>query len=298
MTDSNCKLPPIFIGGNRRCGTTFLSDLLGQHPLISPIYETDFVLVLLEAFVDAKELPLKHRLEEFKQYAYKWSETLPHRPGGNTPNNKGEYETYSHGSNYFLLSTEEFRELTDEFIEKIIQQKDESLIPEYLKKLFARHCRKDEKPCWLNKTPRYIKYLKTLHDWFPNLIFIHALRDPRAVVASLKQFDWGPDSIEQCALRWIDNVNRANQFQVDHPDNFIEIRYESLVNYPVRCLRTVLKQLTTDKPERQLIKDMLKQVPAIDSTRKDKWKKNLSEKELETIREKVAPLLEVTGYSF
>ena len=35
---------PIFIGGASRSGTTLLVDMLGLHPNLSPIYETDFVL--------------------------------------------------------------------------------------------------------------------------------------------------------------------------------------------------------------------------------------------------------------
>ncbi|MGH6882780.1 MAG: sulfotransferase, partial [Hypericibacter sp.] len=37
-------IPPLFIGGCGRSGTTLLSDLLGCHSQLSPIYEPGFIM--------------------------------------------------------------------------------------------------------------------------------------------------------------------------------------------------------------------------------------------------------------
>ena len=110
------KIPPIFIGGAGRSGTTLLVDLLGLHPDISPIYETDFVTILVKLFYSkkSKNLSIQEKKNKYRAFIYKWSEPLPKRP-----DNKRKHEKYVHGPHYILFSKEKIRNKTDEFLNKL-----------------------------------------------------------------------------------------------------------------------------------------------------------------------------------
>ncbi|MFB6356112.1 MAG: sulfotransferase [bacterium] len=291
------NLPPLFIGGSRRCGTTFLSDLLGQHPSISPIYETDFVLAMLEGFSESQDLPLEEKLSGIREFSMEWAKTLPHAPGESTPNNKGDHESYSHGSNYFLVTTEEFREHTKQFLGEMQDSPGRKTIAGYLNKLFELHCEKDGKPNWLNKTPRYAQFTDTLLDWFPEMIFIHIVRDGRDVVASMMNYDWAPDSIETASLRWMDYVYQARSFGERHPEHYVELRFETLMKRPERCLTSLLRQITDEEhPGEDLVQTMLDKVRDTNRDVIGKWKRSLNQQEVETFYEKAGGVFQLMGY--
>lgn len=47
---------------------------------------------------------------------------------------------------------------------------------------------------------------------FPIAIFVHAVRDPRANVASRLSRDWGGDDVLSTAMKWRLDVSAARQF--------------------------------------------------------------------------------------
>ena len=93
---------PVFIGGAGRSGTTLLADLIGCHPQISPIYETDFLRDFVLFFLASDAPPVNEACVRAIQYMDQWSKALPHRP-----HNKAEHERYVHGPHYLLFSRDE-----------------------------------------------------------------------------------------------------------------------------------------------------------------------------------------------
>ena len=85
----------------------------------------------------------------------------------------------------------------------------------------------------LEKTPHNVLYVPLILKLFPKARFIHLIRDPRAVVASLRAAaaGWGSYWAESGALagatRWRGHVS-AGLAIPEATDNYFELRYEEL----------------------------------------------------------------------
>lgn len=91
---------------------------------------------------------------------------------------------------------------------------------------------------WGDKTPMHVWHMNAIRDVYPNVKFIHLIRDGVDVVNSyLKSRDGY--SIEQAAQRWNGSVQAFENFAKRHPDNCHVVRYEALVAKPDE----VIKQL-------------------------------------------------------
>ena len=158
------KFPPLFIGGTGCCGTTLLVDLIGLHPDISPIYETGFVIVLINIFNTDKykNTTFEEKKEIYLNYIYNWSKNLPHRP-----DSKRGYERYVHGPHHICFDRKYIRNITENFLNKLSPLNYNKLVPDYLKSLFNEHTRIDKKKYWISKKPLYILYLPLILNWFP-----------------------------------------------------------------------------------------------------------------------------------
>lgn len=229
---------PVFIGGCGRSGTTLAVDLLGMHPQLSPIYETNFVIDLASYLLRDTGLSAFMVADEIKGYMERWSRDLPLRP-----HEKKSYEKYWHGPHHVLFTREFAMARTDDLIERFMVADPEAGFRAFILDLFAEHAHLDDKPGWVNKTPRYVMSLPMLQRLFPDMIFIHCIRDPRDVVASMLSRSWGPKSAEEGAQFWLACVNRADAFGRSAPDRYIEIRYEELTADPQAVLSRTLGRL-------------------------------------------------------
>ena len=95
-----------------------------------------------------------------------------------------------------------------------------------------------------NKTPGFVRRLRTLHTLWPKARFVHLIRDGRDVYLSILHrtlknpkagvFDtWKDDPATTAALWWELNVREGRQAGNSvGPEWYYEIRYESLVSNP------------------------------------------------------------------
>lgn len=95
----------------------------------------------------------------------------------------------------------------------------------------------------LEKSPDHALYWRDILLLFPNAYFLHIIRDPRAVVTSLRAAsqswaDWQSPSITRCAEYWVNNVTAAREIR-DATPNYLEIRYRDLKQDGVRTLQSV-----------------------------------------------------------
>jgi Sulfotransferase family len=95
----------------------------------------------------------------------------------------------------------------------------------------------------LEKSPDHVRCWREIHSTFPDASFIHLIRDPRAVVASLfaANRSWAADwssskTIDNCAT-WIDDVKAGREIPKATP-NYLEVRYEDLVRNGPETLRS------------------------------------------------------------
>ncbi len=131
-----------------------------------------------------------------------------------------------------------------------------------------RHLRYQGKSRFLNKNTRNTRCMRYVDALFDDALFVHVLRDPRAVVASLLRVgfwpdlpiwcedgvtprEWaaqGRDPAELAARLWAADVGKAREDgRAMPPHRYLEIHYEELVSEPVRVLRDLLDFARLDR---------------------------------------------------
>ena len=142
------EFPPVFIGGAGRSGTTLVVDMLGLHPRISPVYETDFVMQLGKLLFSGRERSAADLRAQVTRCMDEWTKPLPLRP-----HHKREHEQFHHGPHYILFDRPFALERTAELLREALAGRAAQGFRQFVVSLFEEHCRRDGKPRWVNKTP-------------------------------------------------------------------------------------------------------------------------------------------------
>ncbi len=258
---------PIFIGGAGRSGTTLMVDLLGLHPQLSPVYETDFVPSLMK--VIAAPAPAADRAEAVALLMDRWTACLDERPS-----EKRAHERYHHGPHYLRFTRQKALELTDELVGEIATGNPWRGLQRLMTELFAEHAQNDGKPYWVNKNPSYVLRLPQLAKLFPDMKFIHCVRDGRAVAASAMTRSWGPKTIAQAATWWSERVVEGLLFEQANPQQVLRVRYESVLQDPVNTFSTIEAWL--GMPAGGIVQRHHEAGFSFDPSRLDAWKTQLS----------------------
>lgn len=96
---------------------------------------------------------------------------------------------------------------------------------------------------WLEKTPEHVYFVRDILDHLPDAKFIHIVRNPLDVIASMRKATsdpstnaiWGGEwSLQFCIERWKSSVAATNSFS-DNSQRLV-IRYEDLLEDKVKIL--------------------------------------------------------------
>lgn len=98
---------------------------------------------------------------------------------------------------------------------------------------------------FIDKTPCHVLYIPEILELLPRTRFIHIIRDPRDVVASLLDAarSWSPrwgaaKTVRSAATMWSERVQRALKERAGLPSwQFHQVRYEDLHAAPTETLR-------------------------------------------------------------
>jgi len=284
---------PVFIGGAGRSGTTLAVDLLGTHPHLSPVYETDFVLVLARMLLRPAGAPELVRQRVWQAMDH-WTRSLPHRP-----HSKRSHETYRHGPHHVLFD----RPFALACTEQLLADLDAGTPPRTalrrcLDRLFGRHAELDRKPRWINKTPGYVQHLDLLFELYPDLVFVHCLRDGRAATASAMTRPWGPKTWAQGAEWWVENVLAGLRFAARHPASATTVTYERLLAEPHAQLARLLGAVGEDPATAGAVlhgyqRDGLRFDPA----RARVWRDGVDPVDAATFEDRAGGVLDRLGYA-
>lgn len=128
---------------------------------------------------------------------------------------------------------------------------------------FLRWVGDDEVKAIGEKTPEHALCMNPLNECFPNAKFIHITRDGRDVCVS----GWfhnlrkaGPDFAKKfpnlntyiqytVKNHWLPYIQHAQQFGMQHPDQYHQLRYEDLHTDPLGQTRAILTFLGMDDSE-------------------------------------------------
>lgn len=206
------KDPVVFIGGCGRSGTTLLRVMLNAHSGLYAGPEFNVHVNLLDRLHDKfRWLPKKAYL----LYDQRIVETVADK---------------------FSLSTD----LVKQF------RKESSCLPTFMHRVLSAAA---GDALWVEKTPKNATILPYLFSHFPNMKFIHVIRDGRDVACSLRNhprymYEDGKKietninkPISKCISRWVHDVRAARKWKDDA--RYMEIRYRDLVEKPEEVLGRV-----------------------------------------------------------
>jgi len=104
----------------------------------------------------------------------------------------------------------------------------------------------------LEKTPQHVKVWRRILKTFPDACFLHLVRDPRSVVASLQaaRTTWGrrwlsPRLIDYCS-QWRYYMEQGREIG-KHTKNYTEVRYEDFIHEGGQTLRSVFAWLGVER---------------------------------------------------
>ncbi len=201
------SISPVFVVGCPRSGTTLLQRMLDAHPEIAVAPETHFVRRFWkkrEQYGDIKQEGAFRRLLQE------------------------------------VAGIPEFADMalspTDFEIEALRRPRTYANILALLLEMFGRqnHARVVGE-----KTPNHFLYVPILRGFFPGARFIYIVRDPRAVVLSLKTVPWSTRSVTANAEKWRRYAKAEAVYRRTCGADLHTVRYETLVHDPEPCLRRI-----------------------------------------------------------
>lgn len=291
-------MDPVFIGGAGRSGTTLAVDLLGLHPQLSPVYETDFVLKLIGLLAQRRPTPVL--VAQVQTLLRDWGARLADRPS-----EKRAHERYHHGPHHLRFSPADLDALSQTLTQALHHEAQGGpsdarwrALQAGVPALFDAHARADGKPHWINKTPAYILLLPQLRTLWPTLKFIHCVRDGRAVAASVLTRTWGPRDAAGAAQWWADRVTQGLRFEQRHPSQVFRLHYEDLLSRPLETLTRVLAFVGADPDAAQAMVDRHRIAGfRFDAARLDSWRGELTSQQVGRIHAVAGHLVDGLGYA-
>ena len=210
--------PYVFIVGCPRSGTTLLGRMVDAHPLVAIIHETRWIDEWFEERVGLTP-------EEFVT-----PRLIP-----------------------LLLDHPRFARLgiEREDLEGLLARGEPVPYASFIIGIFDLYGKAHRKQLVGDKTPRYVRSIRTLHTLWPDARFVHIVRDGRDVSISAMNWEkgsaklanrfatWGEKPVTTAALWWEWHVRLGREAGESlGSELYHEVRYESLIDRPAEeCAR-------------------------------------------------------------
>jgi len=93
---------------------------------------------------------------------------------------------------------------------------------------------------WGEKSPGHAVYWPQIRSCFPDAKVVHIVRDGRDTAVSFLKARMGPKTYYAAAKYWVNYLDVMDQVRSSCPlDNFIEVRYENLLQDPEQTLEAI-----------------------------------------------------------
>lgn len=264
------RVRPIFIVGAPRSGTSMLRFMLDRHPRIGLCDETHFFYYVYSRrrhFGDLSDVRNRRRL----------------------------VERYLEMKNIRVLDLDRDR-LAGTLLQHATSYRLFFLI------LLTRYAEEEGKARIGEKSPDHALHVETLCRWYPGCRIVHLVRDPRAVVGSLKRMPWARNSVMANARWW--RRNNEAPLAIRHRDNYLRLRYEALVSDPEAELRRICDHVDEPYSEAMLAPDdaddhrpwTQRARREVTSDRVDRWEAELTEAQVALVEHVAGDTMERLGY--
>jgi hypothetical protein len=296
MTKLPKQIKPLFILGLPRSGTTLLQSLLDGHPQ------------LLVGIGDSRFWGGFCRTSRWKNRETKYD--LAGKFICHAMDPKGVYyqNLLSHIPHEIFFN--EFRKYIDE---------SEKLPKDYLEAFYyglgkATGKLDEEIHYWVDKDPASEYYLKKMVSWWPDAKFIYVMRDPRDIYASYKIRDLKNErkitSIESFSFWWKKSISQVEKYSIRvGKDRFLVFRYEDLVSDQASEVKKITIFLgiqnedTLQRPTKghgtvPWVGNAATEEKSftVHKNASQKWKINLTSKEISKLETMLRPEMEKHGY--
>lgn len=160
---------------------------------------------------------------------------------------------------------------------------------------------------WIDHTPQNIQDPVLLRKIFPRAKFIHLVRDPRGVAASLLRLDWGPDTAAEAALFWAQKLSYGLAVENAFPEACLRVRYEDVLRSSEETVQSVC-EFCGLRFEAKMLSGNSCDLPGytrkqhalvgseLDPSRVDSWKNALDVWQFNAIERRVGDLMTLMGY--
>lgn len=276
---------PIFLVGCDRSGTTLLRLLLDRSPSLHIPPESGFLTELAERSED---------YADFTSSRARWF-FIRDLQASNATSRTRAFDIF---------------DLTVEEAERVLAEAAPTDYAGAAAALFTAAAANRGKPRWGDKTPRYVLYVDQLASLFADSLFVHIIRDPRAVAASIRAAGWG-GSFAGAAAFWMERVGAGRRAGARlGPERYREVRYENLVRDPERELRSLCEWLGVDYAPEMLDfhRGSGQEIPAahldlfplitspVDASRAEAWKEQLDRSAIADIEAIAGEAMTELGY--
>jgi len=269
----------VFITGCPRSGTTMLASMIGNEASSVVTPESDFFIDFVYKFLQNKSQ--KSNILEYLNFLksnYRFKQWYIDE---NNINHSSESINFS---DYKIL----------------IENTVHLYVKEHLNTLSHELTRVDH-------TPSSILNFEILNELFPKSKFIFIVRDPRAIYASVKKLDWGANTALRLAEIWNEYTIHYYSVKKRFPERIHLIKYEDILLNPVSSIKE-LCQFTNLTYHDSMIEGKGFKIPnytasqhdlvgkKLDKSRIEKWKKELSQKDVLIIESKSKTIMQAFGY--
>lgn len=259
---------PVFIG-NFRSGSTLLVNLLGLHPKVSPWFETKALcepLRWLRVLNHPETLQEESRrvrpsiipgfsTETVAARMRADFEETTQRIQGLRDSGKGHHERYPIGADYRLSKLEECLARVNQWQEALGHSPSPSAIEnatgELIRALGDLETQRSGATLWINKTPEIPRFGSELRSCLGPCKIILLIRDGREVVRSAAKLGWASEP--ELAHWWKHMILESRSHSQDAREDYLEVRYEDLLENPATTLKVLLKFLQLEGDAESLI---------------------------------------------
>lgn len=212
---------PVFVVGFQRSGTSLLRAMLDEHPQLALSTDSQFIPRFWDnraryesdGRVDARRLVAK------------------------------------------VLMSPRVREwkLPEEIVSARLDKLEDPTFTDALRVVFEAYADAKGKPMWGDKTPGYVVRIPLLASLFPDVRFVHVIRDGRDATISCLRNGVVAKTVARGADLWVQRVGKGRSAGRDlDPGRYLEVRYEDLVTDPTGGLTAVCEFLGLEFDERML----------------------------------------------
>ncbi len=282
---------PLFIVGSGRSGSTILYRLLAVHP------ELCWVSRLTDRFPRHPRLAFAHRLLDLPVLGARIQRRIVRRGAWMLTPFEGVTAFEQH------VGLRDDRRSTEEDYDPQVHARMDAFL--------AGHVAASGKQRFVCKRTANAQRIRLLNRMYPDALFLHLIRDGRAVAHSLTRVPWwdavdvwwlgqrppewaaaGRDPLELTALHWRHDTEETLDAAPLLGARYREVRYAELVRDPRAVLRTICDYAGYGFPP-----SYTRRVPGTLPDMNRKWREAWTSEQERLVTEAIGPLLERLGYA-